>query len=249
MFEKYLEDLGLSEKEAKVYLSLLEVDNDSVLDLADKTKINRTTIYPVLESLSKKGLISEVKVDKKVRFQAEPPERLETYVERQRIGLEEHSKRLKDVIPQLKSIYKEDSEKPIAKFFEGKDGVISMTEELLTSKEKDDGVMYMIYNKDMLEKLFTDADTKRFRELRVKKNVKGKSIYTYTKGELDRAENLGNRLRIDENKFPISCDITIFGNMVRVATLKSSVGGIMIYNKDFADTMKSLFELAFGKIE
>lgn len=85
MFEKFLEELGLSDKESKVYLALLEVETDSVIDLAKKTDINRTTIYPVLESLSKKGLISEVKVDKKIRYAAESPERLETYVERRKI--------------------------------------------------------------------------------------------------------------------------------------------------------------------
>ena len=73
MLEKYLQEIGLSDKEASVYVALLQVDNDSVLDLAKRTKINRTTIYPVLESLAKKGLISEIKIDKKVRFQAEPP--------------------------------------------------------------------------------------------------------------------------------------------------------------------------------
>ena len=135
MFEKYLEDLGLSEKEAKVYLSLLQVDNDSVLDLAEKTKINRTTIYPVLESLSKKGLISEVKVDKKVRFQAEPPERLETYVERQKIVLEEHAKRLKDVIPQLKSVQRETGERPVVKIYEGKEGIISSLEDFFETSD------------------------------------------------------------------------------------------------------------------
>lgn len=248
MFEKYLQEIGLSDKEASVYVALLAVDNDSVVDLATKTKINRTTIYPVLESLAKKGLISEVKVDKKVRFQAEPPERLETFVERVKLQITEQQKRLKDIIPQLRTIYKEDSEKPLAKFFEGKEGVISMTEELLMS-EDNDKTMYMVYNKDMLEKLFSESDTNRFRELRIKKKVVGKSIYTYSKGELDPTVNLGNRLRVDEKKYPVSCDITIHGNKVRIATLKSSLGGIMIYNKDFADTMKSLFELAFKNSE
>lgn len=248
MFEKYLQEIGLSDKEASVYLALLSVDNDSVVDLAKKTKINRTTIYPVLESLAKKGLISEVKIDKKVKYQAEPPERLETYVERIKTDLNEQERRLKDIVPQLRSMYKEDSEKPVAKFFEGKEGVISMTEELVMS-DSDDNTMYMIYNKDMLKKLFTDSDTKRFSEIRVKKNVKGKSIYNYSKGDLDRNENMGNRLRVEDDKYPISCDITIFGNKVRVATLKNGVGGIMIYNKDFADTMKTIFNLAFKNIE
>lgn len=60
MLEKYLQEIGLSEKEAQIYLALLQVDNDSIQGLSNRTKINRTTLYPVLESLSKKGLVSEI---------------------------------------------------------------------------------------------------------------------------------------------------------------------------------------------
>src|ERR1700692_203110 len=101
MLEKYLQEIGLNEKEAAVYLALLSVDSSSVLDLAKKTKIKRPTVYVVLETLSKKGLVSETTVGNKTHYQAEPPERLETFVERQKVVLEEHSKRLIDIIPQI----------------------------------------------------------------------------------------------------------------------------------------------------
>lgn len=54
MLEKYLEEIGLSDKEAAVYLALLQVENSAITDLAKKTKINRTTVYPVLQSLEKR---------------------------------------------------------------------------------------------------------------------------------------------------------------------------------------------------
>ncbi len=115
MFEKYLEEIGLSDKEASVYVALLQVDHDSVLDLSKRTGINRTTIYPVLETLAKKGLVSEMQIDKKVHYKAEPPERLESFVERRKLNFEEQSKRLKDIVPQLKSIQRESGERPVVK--------------------------------------------------------------------------------------------------------------------------------------
>ncbi len=147
MLEKYLQEIGLSDKESLVYAALLHVDNDSVLDLSKKTKINRTTIYPVLDSLAKKGLISEVKIDKKVRYHAEPPERLETYVERQKIVLDEQSKRLKDIIPQLKSVQREAGERPVVKYFEGREGIISSLEEFFRSEDVG-GVTHLVYPRD-----------------------------------------------------------------------------------------------------
>ena len=54
MLEKYLQEIGLSDKEAGVYLALLATDNSSVIELAGKTKIKRPTVYVILESLAKK---------------------------------------------------------------------------------------------------------------------------------------------------------------------------------------------------
>ena len=238
MFEKYLEDLGLTEKEAKVYLSLLQVDNDSVLDLAEKTKINRTTIYPVLESLSKKGLISEVKVDKKVRFQAEPPERLETYVERQKIVLEEHAKRLKDVIPQLKSVRRESGERPMIKYFAGRDGVISGLEDFFKSQDEGD-ISYSIYSRDLLEQVFTQKEREKFKSIRLSKKIYSKAIYNYSKAEI-LSDNMADRVRFDEKKYPILCDIGIYKDEVRINTLGNSIGAIHIKSQDIATTFKSI---------
>lgn len=131
MLEKYLQEIGLSDKEAAVYLALLATDNSSVIELANKTKIKRPTVYVILENLSKKGLVSETTVSKKTHYQAEPPERLETFTERQKITLDERAKRLKDIIPQIKSVQRESGERPVVRFFEGREGTISTNEDFM----------------------------------------------------------------------------------------------------------------------
>lgn len=183
MFEQYLINIGLSEKEAKVYLKLLQVDRDNVTGLAKKTKINRTTIYPVIESLKEKGLVSEVNEGKKVEFQAEPLERLETYVERQKVLYEESAKRLRDVIPQIKSIEREAGERPVVKYFEGRDGAISAYEEFYSFDPEIEETGYFIYNKDLLARTFTPEEQKRFLDTRIGKMLKPVSVYNYTEGD------------------------------------------------------------------
>jgi sugar-specific transcriptional regulator TrmB len=81
MIEKFLTDLGFSEKEIEVYLKLLSVNDATVTELARMTAINRTTLYPILEQLLEKKIVLEVDKGKKARFQAEPPERLATYIQ------------------------------------------------------------------------------------------------------------------------------------------------------------------------
>jgi sugar-specific transcriptional regulator TrmB len=246
MLEKYLQEIGLSDKEASVYAKLLEVDSDTVLDLSKKTKINRTTIYPVLESLQKKGLVSEIKMDKKVQYQAESPDRLETFVERQKVVLEERSTRLKDIIPQLKSVQRESGERPVVKYYEGREGIIASSEEFFSPDDKG-GDMYLVYPRDLLSEIFTESERVKYKTRRVDKDIKTKVIYTSSSGEI--VDSTGTRVKIDQKKYPITCDISIYKDRIRIHTLKKSLAGIFIRSQDIADTLRSLMDLIHDSIK
>jgi sugar-specific transcriptional regulator TrmB len=241
MFEKYLKEIGLSEKEALVYLALLEGDGFSILELAKKTKINRTTIYPIIKSLSEKGLVSETTVNTKINYQAESPERLETYLEKQKILLEENSKKIKDIIPQLKSVQREMGEKPVVRYFEGKEGIASANEDLFKDPDPEEK-SYMIYSKDLVDEVFKKEETLKFKSKRIDKKIIGLSVYTYKNGDIPSDET-STRLKIDANKYPISCDISVYKDKIRIATLKKNLSGIYIQSADLAETLKSLIRL------
>ncbi len=241
MFEKYLKEIGLSEKEAEVYLALLQGDSFSILEIAKKTKINRTTIYPVIKSLSEKGLVSETTTNKKINYQAESPDRLETFIERQKILLEENSKKMVDIIPQLKSIQRETGERPIVKYFEGKEGIISVNEDLFNNPQEGE-IAYMVYSKDLVDEVFKREETTKFKTKRIEKKIKGLSIYTYKNNTIPN-DNTSTRIKIDENIYPINCDISIYKDKVRIATLKKNLSGIYIQSADLAETLKSLIKV------
>ena len=245
MLEKYLQEIGLNDKEAKLYLALLATDNASVVDLANKTKIKRPTVYVILESLAKKGLVSETTVGKKTHYQAEPPERLETFIERQKITLDERAKRLKDIIPQIKSIQRESGERPVVRFFEGKEGIISTSEDIYDDTP-DGSVSYMIYSQDLINELFPLNETLKYKKMRLERKIKSKVLYNYSKGEKPSDET-GERIKIDEKKYPFTCDISIYKDKVRIGILGKNLSGIFIKSQDLADTMKSLINLVFDQ--
>lgn len=243
MLEKFLQDVGLNEKEAKVYLYLVAVDHASVLDIAKKTLIKRPTVYTTLQSLAKKGLASETTVGKKTHYQAEPPERLETYVERRKLELDEQSKRLKDIVPQIKSVQRESGEKPVVKFFEGKEGVSSANAELFKDVNAGDDT-YFVYSRDLVNEVFSEAERKVYLSLRLKNNIKSKTICTSVNYPVV-SNDMADRVKIDADKYKISCDIAILGDKVRVVTLGKTIATFFVKSKDFSDTMKSVFRLAF----
>jgi len=249
MIEKFLEDIGLSDKEARVYLELLSKENSSVLDLAKNTAILRTTIYPILESLEEKGLISKTKIDKKIRFTAEQPERLETYIESQKIKLNEQSKLVNEYVPQLKSLSRQSGEKPIIKIYEGREGILKANEESFGfEKNQSNETSYFIYPFDLLENFFSESEIESARSIRLSKNIKSQAIYTYSKGDRLVSES-SERIRIDAQKYPIKCDISIFKDRIRIHTLGKSLSSILIKNQDIADTLKSIFKLVFDNLK
>ena len=60
ILENHLEKLGLSEKEAKIYLCLTELGKATPNAISRKIGIPRTTVYSISESLAEKGLVSVV---------------------------------------------------------------------------------------------------------------------------------------------------------------------------------------------
>lgn len=246
MFNKYLQDLGLSDKEAEIYVALLQVENSSVLDLAKKTKIKRPTVYVVLEQLSKKGLVSETIVGTKTYFQAESPERVRTFVEKQKAAFDEKANTVGGIIEQLKTIQKEEGEKPLVKYFEGVEGIISANEGIF--EVKDDGSdAYMVYSKDIVDATFKKEDLVKFKKGRVNRKIHSTSLYNYEQGEIP-ADEMSQRIRVDYHKYPFKCDITVYQGKTRISILGDRKSGILVESQDFADTMKSLIKLASDKL-
>ncbi len=238
MLEKYLQDIGLSDKEAVIYIALLQSDYSSPLELSRKTNIKRATVYVALKSLEAKGLVSEGRVGKKNRFQAAPPERLETFIAQKQLTLTEKTNLLKDMVPQFKSIQKESGTKPVVKFLEGRDAVIVSYKEKY-SESKREQFKFSIYSRDLYDHFFTSSEVKELERKRIETKTKSRSVYTRAGGDLPEKPNF-ERIRIDEIKYPISCDIDIYGNEIKVNSLKNNIFSLYIQSRDLADTLKSL---------
>ena len=51
-------------------------------------------------------------------------------------------------------------------------------------------------------------------------------------------------MRIDNKMYPLSCDISIFEDEVRIHMLGKDMHGILIKNQELAETLVSIFKLA-----
>ena len=99
---KDLIDFGLSEKEAEIYIALLELEVATVQEIAKKTGINRSSSYVVLESLKKKGLVG-ISEDKSIQqFFASSPEVLLRAASESAKKQSSMLERIENIVPELK---------------------------------------------------------------------------------------------------------------------------------------------------
>ena len=240
MLEQELISIGLNEKEAKVYLSSLELGQSVVQEIARKAGVNRATGYFVIDALMQRGLMSSFHKGKKQFFIAADPERLIEILEQEKETLEKKKEGLKKVIPQLKSLNNKQQGRPLVRYYEGKEGVTAMVDEVLKAAS---GTVHMAYSVDAVNDVFEEKDVKRWRKIRVDRNVQMKVIYTYKDGELMNVPNSENT-KVPFDKFPITCDIAVYGNKVRIASLANRLVGIVIEDEEIAKSMEAILKLA-----
>lgn len=240
---KDLAKFGLSDKEAKIYIALLEKGPSTVTEISKQAKITRTNGYHILNSLITKGLVSTEEKAKMI-FTAEPPERIIIMLEEKLKEIERNIQDAKKILPEFKTIYRNPTGKRKVKFFEGVEGVISTYEDTLTSKSTILGYASVEQQHSFMPGYFPE-----YYERRTRRGIPVKAILAYTKEsfrikDMDRAH-----LRVSKIvplKFQISPEINIYDDKVAIMSLKEKFGAI-IESREVADACRKLFELAYER--
>lgn len=240
-----LKNIGLSDNEAKVYLAMLELGPSPVLEIAAKSGVNRPTAYVQIESLKKMGLVSTQTKGKKQLFMAESPDQLENVLEREKRSAEEKMAELTQAMPELKTLFNLTGSHPQVRFFEGKEGVLSMLEEFLKTKTKE---AFAISPIDDVDEAFPDLP-KTLTPRRVKKGIHAKLIYTSSRGQILKRhdqELLREAKFILPEKLPFHLDLTIYEDKVSIKALKGKISGVIIEHREIAESFRGLFHLLWN---
>ena len=156
-----LKKLNLNEKEAKVYLAILEIGRGSVQSISRRADIKRPTTYIILEDLRSKGLVSLIKGAEKVIYTAESPEKI----------LEEQTKKekiIKENLPELLAIFNTKKEKPRVRFYEGEERIIDLYNEIFKSKKVDIFGSINAISSNILDKIWWNLEKIEKKKIKVR---------------------------------------------------------------------------------
>ena len=228
-----LESLGLPEKAAAIYLSLLGKQKMGVAELARESGIKRATCYEYLDLLLKKDFVIRVPIGKRIMYSAVAPSKVFAEFQKRSHKIEAsfaHLERLHEVVVN----------KPKVTFYEGKRELWHIYEDL----SKTVGDTYSIFPADEFFKNFTEAEYDDFDKEISQHAFKSRDLFIpgkyYKKLKEIREKNGEEKL---DKKLPdwfkSDVDVLIFSDKVALISLRD-LSAVVIENANIAELFRSM---------
>lgn len=242
MESNILTELGLTKDEATIYSVLLEGGFMPARTIAIKAGLGRPLTYKILDDLLVKSLIEKKEVSNKVTlFSPVHPKELEKIIEKKKNDIENTKKALDESLGQMVSKYNLSIGKPNIQFFEGKDGIIKVALDSLSSETD---ICSFVDTETVLE-IYPELN-KEYVNKRLKNNVKKKIISTDCPlvREITRNDNKDfTEQRVVKQKLHFATIVMIYDNKVSFITLDPNKNiGIIIEDPDIYKTNKAIFD-------
>lgn len=250
--ETFLKNVGLSEKEAAVYLAGLKAGPIRAAQISRKTGFTRQHTYDLLKSLEQKGFLSTLGKNYGQRFVMEDPKNLKNVLERQKNKITKLEERLETLLPEMESFYSAKGSVPKIKFFEEIEGIKDLYEDMLNCKSKE---QYYLGSLKEMSKMVGEDYFQNFVERRIDKKIHSKSIRTKAHepgDEFYEDQQKHNReIRYAPEEVNYLQTMVLYDNKVAVISSQKENFGFVVESEEFSQTMQilldSLWERSKGK--
>ena len=232
-----IKSLGLTDYEAQVYLTALSLGPTTVLDIARKSDIHRTTVYAVVDSLRLKGLIHAEAYGLKTKFVADSPEKLELALERKRGELNE-------ALPQLMSLYNRAGSESSFKIYDGLEAVKSVYNSLIEDLKPHEEYCAVTDHGPWidLDHDFFIQFLERRAELRLNQRILLQDTERAEESKkLER--NYNEHIRILPKSVKLNTNLVITPRKIVMHALQQPVSAVVLTEKSFIKMQKEFFEI------
>lgn len=246
--KQILSELGVSNEEALIYMTLLKQSPLSTTQIGKLTRIPKTNIYRHIDKMTSKGLIEKVVGARGILIKEKDPELFSLIYEKKAKEVDNLKSEIPAVVNYFKNIKVITKQQTQFRYYEGIAGIKQLLWNTLRGKVQYGystlGRAYVIGEK--FEFQLVSEGKKRKIEDRI---IINDSIYTsdYLKKKevVKEITELKNIVRvIPENDFPISNDIVVYNNIFAVSSWKEGeIFGFEVENKSVAESQKAIHKL------
>lgn len=241
---EWFKDLGISAKQQKLYLFLLEHGARSASQLAQELGEQRTNIYLLAEDLEKKGLVERDTSQPTVRFIATSPARLQQLLGQKQQVLAATASQLRKALPDLQGLYQLSSSRPGLAYFEGLKGYMVALEDMIRSKQE-----VCVFGASDISQSRPDAWSVLQNKLtkRAHSKVSTRIIFETALGAItDIPSRQRQRMQVrfwGDRVF--EGEVAMYGHTVVLTTYDDTLTSLVIRNPVIASTMQAIFDTAW----
>jgi sugar-specific transcriptional regulator TrmB len=250
ILEGLLVSAGLSEKEARVYLILLQLPEAPASKVMTKSGLKKGNTYAILHQLETKGLVTTFKKGRKAYFRAEPPAKVLQLLDQKSIEVNQAKVSFAKILPKLSSQYKMTTGKPVIRYFEGEEGVKEVFWDVYNTSDKE---QWGCVDIEIAEKALKNYILPNLKPIRIKKKYWSMSFSALspTGIELKKKDlkEYRKQILIDRKKYPLPAEIDVYEDKIAMMSFaKGEFISIIIENKDFAESLRSVFKYSFERL-
>lgn len=233
-----LQNIGFDEKEAAVYMALLELGQAPVSEVAERAELKRAIVYHVIERLKQKGYAQDVKSGKVKHFAVSDPSKL---LQHASSAIED----LKFMLPLMRSLQDKGRSKPRIEYFEGKNAVFATYQLYEQSK-----MGRYITSLDRLHQIFPQ-ELKAWIERCRSGIVPPKAHHLITDTTIDKKwgkdmMKYGQHVRCLPKDMQMDMDFAIMDRLIGITSF-DPLFIVVIHSEAIATSAAQLFDMAWGQ--
>ena len=234
-----LKQCGLSEKESKVYVELLQSGDSLVSEISGRTKINRSLLYTILTDLANKGIVTYMIKNNVRYYRAAEPHRILSMLKEKEVIFE-------SILPDLAELYTPRTKKPIIEILEGKEGIKTILNDILRLKEEWFAFDVPGKGPDIL-----GSSVHSFEKERQKEKIVLKVICIKTRSGLKRGKEFSKmkytHVRYTPKTYESSASNWIYGDRIVIIFWYTEFPfAVRIIDKNLANSYKNNFKTAWN---
>lgn len=238
-----LQDIGLTEGETRVYLTLIRLGETKTGALAKEARVSSSKVYKILDRLINKGLAGSIIKGKTKYFTATSPHAIARYLEEKRKDLHEKFTAVKKIIPTLELEQKRAKDRPRATLYEGFQAIANFYRNILHDLKA--GEEYYVIGAGYPEgKPEIRAFFYAYHQERAQHNIKVHMLANYeTRGNLEKTTGLQSQVRYLPQYFVTNMTFVFYKNKAFIFFLNEHPTGFLLESKEAADSLKAYFQV------
>ncbi|MBU0708140.1 hypothetical protein KJ596_00090 [Patescibacteria group bacterium] len=238
---------GLTDNEAKVYLTLLESGGLGVKELVDKTKLARGVVYFLVDELINKELVLKRSRKGKNFYVTASPIFLKDLISDQLKEVQTKDSVLTKILPDLLEKFQKQTHSPVIQFYDGREGVKKVYQDTLQEKQEILAILQRAeIDPEILRWLRRSYTLKRAR-LGIPARVilaQDEKSDEYVK---ESKERLRDVVTVPKDVFPVKMEVDIYGSKVGFISCHKEAPhfGVIVNSPYVADALRGLWNLAW----